>query len=408
MNLTVSLYGTPIGYLEGTNPTFDFTFDGDGLAAFDGNLRALSVAIPFAQRLPRHHAPRRRNWFSELLPEGDYRSYLASLAGISAQDTLGFLAHFGRDVAGAVEIWNSEETLDNPEPYAEPVDDTQIRSYLEDPLRWPLGNSPTTGKTSLAGIQPKVVLAHDGNSWCTVHNGFPSSHILKPMQAGSENPYLFDEEFGTRLARDVGVMNYDTEILEFDGLPVLVIERFDRAGSSRVHQEDFSQALGASGVEKYQELGGVVSLRRVANTVERHCEPGELAVLARQVVFAVAMGNLDLHTKNLGLLHARGEIPRMSPAYDLVPLAHRGTTDGRLALAVNGEYRWSAITQDALIAEFMKWGLSKPEVVTGQVLRDMRESLASQIPDDRAHPMMVPTITRAVDALLKDEPIGTP
>jgi serine/threonine-protein kinase HipA len=406
MKLTVSLYGTQIGYLEGDNATFDFRFDADALDAFATNSRALSVAIPFQQRLPRHHASRRRNWFSELLPEGDYRSYLASLAGISAQDTLGFLARFGRDVAGAVEIWDGNERAGSAEPYTEPVDSTQIRAFLEDPLRWPLGNSPTTGKTSLAGIQPKVVLAYDGESWGTVHNGFPSTHILKPVQAGSESPHLFDEEFGTRLARDVGIMNYSTEIRDFDGLPVLVIERFDRAGSSRVHQEDFSQALGASGIEKYQELGGVVSLRRLADTVVRHCEPGEIRVLARQVVFAVAIGNLDLHTKNLGLLHAQGDTPRMSPAYDLVPLAHRTTTDGRLALAVNGEYRWSAITKDALIAEFQQWGLTKPEELTMGVLRDVRESLASQTPDDRAHPAMVTTLTSAVDALLAGGPIG--
>src|SRR5690606_5717157 len=125
----------------------------------------------------------------------------------------------------------------------------------------------------------------------------------KPRLSGAPAAVIYDEEYGARLARRLGLMKYVTEISEFDGLPALVIERYDRADGERVHQEDFNQALGAAGNQKYQEYGGVVSLRRIAEVLALHADRSEIHRLARTVVFAVAIGNLDMHAKNISLLH---------------------------------------------------------------------------------------------------------
>ncbi|HEY9392869.1 MAG TPA: HipA domain-containing protein, partial [Nocardioides sp.] len=44
-----------------------------------------------------------------------------------------------------------------------------------------------------------------------------------------------------------------------------------------------------------------------------------MVTLAQMAVLAVAVGNLDMHAKNLGILHPLDNEPRLAPAYDVVP-----------------------------------------------------------------------------------------
>lgn len=76
-------------------------------------------------------------------------------------------------------------------------------------------------------------------------------------------------------------------------------------------------------------------LARVAEVLSRHSldAPGDLDRLATQVTLAVAIGNLDLHAKNLALLHPPDGTTALAPTYDMVPLAHVPGVDGRLAMA---------------------------------------------------------------------------
>lgn len=216
---------------------------------------------------------------------------------------------------------------------------------------------------------------------------------------GDRSTVIHDEEYGSRIARRLGLADFATWIEEFDGLPALVIERYDRDEGARVHQEDFSQILGASRNEKYQEVGGVVSLRRVADTLRTHAAEADLQRLARMVVLAVAIGNLDLHTKNLGLLHFADGKVALAPAYDVVPRAHQ-PNDGKLALAINGKYRHREITSDDLHAEFAGWKLRYPADAVDQTL----DELASVVQQDEtplsgAAEHLQPTILGFVDNL---------
>jgi len=120
-----------------------------------------------------------------------------------------------------------------------------------------------------------------------------------------------------------------------------------------------NQVLGARGDQKYQEIGGVVSLRRIAGVFRSVGDWRSVESLARMVVFAVATGNLDLHAKNLAVLHLPDESSRLAPAYDLVPLSRYGT-DGRMAMAVGGEYAHAALSTEHLERELSSWGLREP------------------------------------------------
>jgi serine/threonine-protein kinase HipA len=405
MRIAVELYGTKVGTLEGDPRTFDFTPSGGGIDRFGMNSRVLSVAIPLAGILPRHHAARRRNWFTELLPEGDQYDYMLAQGGLARGDTLAFLARYGRDVAGALQLWDLDDPAEPRAPGLRHLRSEDVRTLLEDPIGSPLANAPESGKSSLGGVQPKIVLVKTAEGWAQALGGHPTTHILKPALGGAKHTLICDEEYGLRLAQAIGLADFSVSISDFAGLAALVIERYDRSGGNRIHQEDLSQVLGASGNEKYQELGGVVSLRRVAEALRRHTSAEDLHRLARMVVFAVAIGNLDLHTKNLGLLHpVDGEV-RLAPAYDIVPQVHQHN-DGRLALSVNGKYRHAAITQGDLRAEFAEWGIRRASPIVEETLLLLQSVVQEEVPQNGAYPELREAISAFIDNLLHGRPVG--
>jgi len=72
---------------------------------------------------------------------------------------------------------------------------------------------PFGGKTSLAGVQDKIVLARTGDRWSRVIDGWPSTHILKP-ESRDYPTSIYDEEFGARFARAAGLAYFPTWIEE--------------------------------------------------------------------------------------------------------------------------------------------------------------------------------------------------
>lgn len=407
MRLAIELYGTVIGELKGDARIFDFTPTPDGIDAFGTNSTVLSVAIPLAPTQRRDHAARRRNWFAELLPEGVQYDYMLAQAGLRRDDVPAFLARYGRDVAGALQVWDLDDPTEPKTPSLRKVTPSEARSLLEDPIGSPLANDPRSGKSSLGGVQPKVVLVRTATSWAQALGGYPTTHILKPRLDGDRSTVIYDEEYGSRIAHRMGLADFGTWVEDFDGLPALVIERYDRVAGGRVHQEDFSQVLGASGNEKYQEVGGIVSLRRVADNLRKHAPEADLQSLARMVVLAVAIGNLDMHTKNLGLLHSPDGDVTLAPAYDVVPQAHL-PNDGKLALAVNNKYQHQTITRDDLHAEFAGWRLRRASGVVADTLDELSSIVREENPLQGTAEDLQDTILTFIDNLRSGGSVGDP
>ncbi|MDO5677762.1 MAG: HipA domain-containing protein [Propionibacteriaceae bacterium] len=406
--LAVELYGQPVGTLRGDWRTFDFHPDSSAAAHFGVDSSILSLAIPLAIRHTRTGAGVRRNFFAELLPEGRMRSQMARTAGVAEHDAIGLLRKFGRDVAGALQIWDPSVPGEPRSPRQEPLREVDVAHMLAHVSEEPLGNKPVGGRTSLAGVQDKIVLARDsGGPWNRVLDGAPSTHILKPLNARYPT-MIYDEEYGARLARAVGLTTFETWIEEFDGIPAVVIERYDRdptAPLGRLHQEDGNQILGASGAEKYQRVGGKVSLERLASAFQLAGGAPMVEALFGYVVLAVAIGNLDLHAKNISVLHLPDGVCRLAPAYDMVPQAHL-PTDGELALAVNQIYRHAEISTDDLVAEGERWGLRSAASLVEQTLGDLAAAVATEVPVDGAHPGLVDDIAGFVERLRRGERIG--
>lgn len=405
MRLAVELYGTIIGTLTGQARTFDFTPTDAGISSFGANSPVLSVVIPLAPAQRRDHATRRRNWFSELLPEGDEYDYMLAQGGLRRDDTPAFLARYGRDVAGALQVWDLDDPAEPQSPAIKKATPAEVRALLEDPIGSPLANDPRSGKSSLGGVQPKVVLVKTADGWAQALGGYPTTHILKPQLIGDRASVIYDEEYGSRIARRLGLADFAPWIEEFDGLPAIVIERYDRHDGQRLHQEDLSQALGASRYQKYQEVGGIVSFQRIAETLKTHAPEQDLRRLARMVVLVVGIGNLDLHTKNLGLLHPADADVTLAPAYDVVPQTHLAN-DGRMALAVNGMYRHQEISRDDLFAEFAAWGLRRAARTVTETLDELQTILREEEPLEGAFPLLDVQLQAFVDNLRDGSPVG--
>lgn len=404
-DLVVELAGRRIGELAGSRRGFDFFADPEAIETYGLDSRVLSVAVPLVPIPTRSGRHPRRNYFTELLPEGRMLDRMAREAGVPGHDVIGMLRRYGRDIAGALQIWDPEVPGEPRRPRREALSRSQVADLLARVQENPLGNRRVGGKTSLAGVQDKIVLARAAGRWYRVVDGFPSTHILKPVVRDYPT-MIFDEEFGSRFAR--ALASFGTDLADFDGVPALIIERYDRdprAPDGRVHQEDLSQALGAAGNEKYQRFGDRVSLRRVARLLTEHADRESLVRLLRLAVLSVAVGNLDLHTKNLSLLHRADGTITLAPAYDVVPQTHL-PGDGDLALAVAGEYRHAAVTRSHLLDEARSWGLGDAAPIVDDTLDVVLEVARTQEPDPRAHPGLGDDIVRFTGNLLAGRPAG--
>ncbi len=115
------------------------------------------------------------------------------------------------------------------------------------------------------------------------------------------------------------------------------------------------------------------------------------------VTLAVAIGNTDMHAKNLGLLHLDDGV-RLAPAYDFVPQAHL-TIDGRMALAVNGRYRLAELTREDLAAELGGWGLRAAADLVDETLEEAAVAIGRETPVAGAFTGLQESLAVATDRL---------
>ena len=407
-DLRVELYDVHIGDVVGTDwRAFDFITSNDAFESFALGSTVLSESIPLVPVQNRGRASRRRSFFTELLPEGDLLDYLASQAKVERYNVVKLLSRYGRDVAGAIQIYDPEDPSEPRTPYVTRVNGAQIAQLLRNMRAYPRGNASTTGKTSLNGVQAKIVLVRKDARWYQAHDGFPSTHILKP-QVGAYPTMIFDEEYGSRFARSLGLATHMTRIDAFDGLPTLVIERYDRSTVSpggRIHQEDMNQVLGASGMQKYQNQGGKVSLRRMADVFLGRGDTESAERLAKINVMSVALGNLDLHAKNISVMHPFEGQMTLASAYDVVPQTHQNN-DREMALAVNGKYLHSDITASDLAEESRSWGLADAEQIVVGTLQAIAGIVESETPLPGSHPHLRRDVIGFTTNLLGDRAAG--
>ena len=154
-----------------------------------------------------------------------------------------------------------------------------------------------------------------GELWTPI-GATASTDILK-LPSRELKRISINELFMLQLATDLGLPVVDARLWPVGADNALLVTRFDRAASKRIHQEDFCQATGRSPKQKYQEEGGPSFAEIVKVIREESAEPAvDVDIVLSWLAFNVICGNADGHAKNLALV--RTKTVRLAPLYDLV------------------------------------------------------------------------------------------
>jgi len=285
-------------------------------------------------------------FFSNLLPEGPLRDYLAKRAQVNPDREFFLLAVLGADLPGALVVAPLEGDEQSSEPHDALDDETRDASHGgEGPLRF-----------SLAGVQLKFSAVMEASGGLTIPaGGLGGSWIVKlpsaRFKAVPENEFVMLE-----LARRIGISvpeNKLIDIASIKGLPeqahtlegmALAVKRFDRLpDGAPVHMEDFAQVFGGFPSNKYK-FHSYANLAAVL-----WAEIGEDAVreFVRRLVFTVVIGNADMHLKNWSLLYPDRRTPALSPGYDFVATLPYIPND-TLALSFGDSRSLSEITPEQM------------------------------------------------------------
>jgi len=285
-------------------------------------------------------------FFSNLLPEGPLRDYLAKRAQVNPDREFFLLAVLGADLPGALVVAPLEGDEQSSEPRDALDDETRDASHGgEGPLRF-----------SLAGVQLKFSAVMEASGGLTIPaGGLGGSWIVKlpsaRFKAVPENEFVMLE-----LARRIGISvpeNKLIDIASIKGLPeqahtlegmALAVKRFDRLpDGAPVHMEDFAQVFGEFPSNKYK-FHSYANLAAVL-----WAEIGEDAVreFVRRLVFTVVIGNADMHLKNWSLLYPDRRTPALSPGYDFVATLPYIPND-TLALSFGDSRSLSEITPEQM------------------------------------------------------------
>ncbi|MGH2880610.1 MAG: type II toxin-antitoxin system HipA family toxin [Solirubrobacteraceae bacterium] len=346
---------------------------------FDPGTPVLSVNLPLTDE--RYPNARTRAFLDGMLPEGQPRLAIAAELGLAADDVFGLLASLGRDCAGALSIQPAEDPAPNTSSTlgAEPLSAGELGELVANLHSAPLGLGRKV-RLSLAGVQEKLLLTRmpDGR-WGRPVDGTPSTHILKPEIARYRGT-VENEAFCMRIAHALGLEVANVETITVDESPVLVVERYDRLvaadGSvSRLHQEDFCQALGLPSARKYEEDGGP-KLGVIARVLQDTASNDAPERFLRAITLNVALGNCDAHAKNFSLLHTESGALRLAPLYDLMS-TRPYPVDDSLAMYVDTVQKADRVSAERIVNEAAGWGMRRAQAV--EIVGDTLERMPSAV-----------------------------
>ena len=343
-------------------------------------------------------------FFSNLLPEGHLREYLAARAGVKGMREFFLLQALGKDLPGAVVVGSDAE---EPRPPSSPHGGHDDRRSTQDETRDAL-------RFSLAGVQLKLSAVMGAGGGLTIPaQGTGGSWIVKLPSARFEG--VAENEFSMmRLAARMGLDVPGVKLVDLDavtGLPegigtvqgkALAVRRFDRApdGGARVHAEDFAQIFGLYPERKY-ERG---SYRSIAEVVWAEAgEPG-VVELVRRLVFNALIGNADMHMKNWSMIYPDGRNAMLAPAYDLLStIAY--LPDETMALNLVRSKRFADLT----VAAFTHFA-GKARLPEHPVLSAVRGTVGrfrDEWPAAKRELPVTERVARAIDAHIEALPLAS-
>lgn len=360
------------------------------LSFYDAYRALITNTRPVTRRLP--------PFFSNLLPEGALRQFIAERGEINAQREFFLLWLLGNDLPGAVTVRDAEGRALPPSEKNPTVARTRAG---RDVLRF-----------SLAGVQLKLSAIGNPHRQLSIPASGIGGHWIVKLPSPAY-PGLPENEFSMmEFARAVGIQVPEVGLISLDkipGVPVpwqqfkgsaYYIRRFDRGpNGKRIHIEDFNQLYGQFPEAKYKNY----SYTNMAADLWRLTDEDQFAEFVRRLIFNAGIGNNDMHLKNWSLIYADGRTPQLAPAYDFVSTV-RYIADDRLALSIAKE---KATNQ--LNLELLERFALKAQVPSKLVLDTARETanrmmalwptFQKELPLDRTTRLQITAHMRSVPIL---------
>ena len=317
-----------------------FTFDEGYLSDEERPTLSLAYRDQYGAIInaPRVYQTQIEPFFSNLLPEGALREYLARRAGIKPVREYPLLAQLGGDLPGAVRaVPAGARGVQHEDPDAEGI----------------VADAKRALRFSLAGVQLKFsALKNKGkNGGLTIPvSGTGGDWIVKLPSA--RHPDVPENEFAAMsLAAKLGIDVPDIDLVPLeaiDGLPdgitrygpsAYAIRRFDRTDAGPVHIEDFAQVFGVYADDKYENA----SYRQILSVLAIEADEASAVEFVRRLTYSVLIGNGDMHLKNWSLIYPDQRRPILAPAYDLLStIAYIPEEDS--ALKFHRSREWESFT----------------------------------------------------------------
>ena len=284
-------------------------------------------------------------FFSNLLPEGHMRRYLADTANVNPEREFFLLWVLGQDLAGAITIVPAD---------GEDLPPTAQRNLEGDESGE--RNEDSVLRFSLAGVQLKFSAINEATGGLTIPaKGVGGSWIVKlPSREYRQVP---ENEFSMMtMARLVGIDIPAIQLIDVNSITNLpagidslggnafAIERFDRlSDGSKVHIEDFAQVFNVYPHNKYKKA----SFRDIAEVVGIESSDEDISELVRRLTFNSLIGNSDMHLKNWSMMYPDRRNAALAPAYDFVSTTPY-IPDDNAALTVSRTKRFDGFSEDEL------------------------------------------------------------
>ena len=322
--------------------------------------RAISIGLPMEEKT--FDSMRTRIFFEGLLPEGFTRRCVVEWMHIDEDDYLSILAGLGRECLGAIKI--VDETEDTTAPEYRELSAGEVYALASEGAT-ESAELVTKSHLSLTGASGKVGLYYDAKreKWYLPIGEAPSTHIVKQSHVRLKK-IVTNEQLCLLTAKNLGIDIPESFIVTTDDNEENVLfatKRYDRKFVSdnrtlsgmpvphRLHQEDFSQALGIAASSKY-EKNNEGYMKMLFDVIRSYsAEPMTDALRLWDIcVFNYLIGNTDNHIKNLSLLYSEDlKSIRLAPAYDIVSTRIYKSSTENMALSIGGIYNINEITREA-------------------------------------------------------------
>lgn len=305
-----------VGYLSHTR-------DGKNVFIFDesyielGNNRprlSLSFKDEDSLRKPWTSTQALPSFFSNLLPEGDFREYISKSLNVKDANEFALFKALSADCPGNIIVKSETE---NSIPEINHESNNATHKLDRNVFRF-----------SLAGVQLKFSALFKDGRYTLRHLKQAGNVIIKMPSAFY--PCLPENEYSMmRLAQSIGIHIPEIRLISISEIPnlahfqhlkdkiVYTINRFDRTPEGgRIHCEDFAQVIGARPAAKYDATNYDTIARIIKETFKDGLN--QLEQFLMRLYVNILLGNTDAHLKNWTVCYPDGKTPELAPAYDIV------------------------------------------------------------------------------------------